>query len=124
VGRVVFDVVAPQQLGVTVLAFLLGMLTMFSLGMLLAAVLSKASVANAVGSLVYFPLLFLAGLWTPGPIMPEVLREVGQFSPLGAVAQALTAGWFGTELPLLQLVVMAAWTAVLLPLAVKLFRWT
>jgi ABC-2 type transport system permease protein len=124
VGAVVFDVVAPQQLGVTVLAFVLGMLTMFSLGMLLAAVLPRTNVANATGSLIYFPLLFLAGLWTPGPIMPDVLREIGQFSPMGAVAQAMTTGWFGDDFPLLQMIVMVAWTVVLLPLAIRVFRWT
>jgi ABC-2 type transport system permease protein len=124
VGTVVFDIVAPQQLGVTVLAFVLGMLTMFSLGMLLAAFLPRTSVANATGSLIYFPLLFLAGLWTPGPIMPDVLREIGQFSPMGAVAQAMTTGWFGDDFPALQMVVMVVYTAVLLPLAIKIFRWT
>jgi len=124
VGTVVFDVVAPAQLGVTLLAFVLGLLTMFSLGMLLAAVLPRASVANAVGSLIYFPLLFLAGLWTPGPIMPDLVREIGQYSPLGAVAQALTTGWFGEGFPLLQMVVMVVYTAVLLPLSIKIFRWT
>ena len=124
VGTVVFDIVAPEQLGVTLLAFVLGLLTMFSLGMLLAAVLPRTSVANATGSLVYFPLLFLAGLWTPGPIMPDLLREIGQFSPMGAVAQAMTTGWFGDGFPLLQTVVMVVYTAVLLPLAIKVFRWT
>lgn len=124
VGTIVFDIVAPLQLAVTVLAFVLGMLTMFSLGMLLAAVLPRASVANATGSLIYFPLLFLAGLWTPGPIMPDVLRDIGQFSPMGAVAQAMTVGWFGEGFPLLEMIVMAVYTAVLLPLAIKIFRWT
>jgi ABC-2 type transport system permease protein len=69
-------------------------------------------------------MLFLSGMWTPGPIMPDVVRDIGQFSPLGAAAQAMSAGWFETEVPTLQLVVMVAWTAVLLPLAVKLFRWS
>ncbi|MFC7877965.1 ABC transporter permease [Isoptericola sp. NPDC057391] len=124
VAQLAFGLVRPEQLGVVLGAFVLGILSMFSLGMLLAAVVSKPSTANAVGSLVYFPLLFLAGLWTPGPIMPEVVRQIGQFTPMGAAAQAMDAGWFGDGFPMLQYVVMAAWTVVLLPLAARLFRWS
>jgi ABC-2 type transport system permease protein len=36
----------------------------------------------------------------------------------------LTIGWFENGFPLIQVVIMAAWTAVLVPLAVKLFRWS
>lgn len=124
VAQLAFGIVRPTQLGVVLGAFVLGMLALFSLGMLLAAVVSKPSTANAIGSLVYFPLLFLAGLWTPGPIMPDVVRQIGQFTPMGAAAQAMDTGWFGDGFPMLQFVVMAAWTVVLLPLAVRLFRWT
>lgn len=124
VAQLAFGIVRPTQLGVVALSFVLGMLSMFSLGMLLSAVVNKPSTANAVGSLVYFPLLFLAGLWTPGPIMPDVIRQIGQFSPMGAAAQAMDTGWFGEGFPLLQCVVMVAWTVVLLPLAARLFRWS
>ncbi len=124
VAQLAFGIVRPTQLGVVLLAFALGMLSMFALGMLLSAVVSKPSTANAVGSLVYFPLLFLSGLWTPGPIMPDVVRQIGQFTPMGAAAQAMDTGWFGEGFPLLQCVVMVAWTVVLLPLAARLFRWT
>jgi ABC-2 type transport system permease protein len=36
----------------------------------------------------------------------------------------MTTGWFGDGFPLLQTVVMVVYTAVLLPLAIKVFRWT
>ncbi len=124
VAQALFGIVQPTQLGVVLGAFVLGMLSLFSLGMLLSAVVNKPSTANAVASLVYFPLLFLAGLWTPGPIMPDIVRQIGQFTPMGAAAQAMDTGWFGEGFPLLQYVVMLAYTAVLLPLAIRLFRWT
>lgn len=124
VGQVVFGLAAPVSPATVVLAFVLTVLSMLSLGMVVAAVAAKGSTASAIGNLVYFPMLFLSGMWTPGPIMPDVVRDIGQFSPLGAAAQAMSAGWFETEVPTLQLVVMVAWTTVLLPLAVKLFRWS
>lgn len=124
VGQLVFGVAAPRNLGVVLLAFVLGVISLLSLGTLIAARVPKASTASAIGSLVYFPLLFLAGLWTPGPIMPEAVRQVGQFTPLGAASQAMTAGWFEPGFPALQVVVMVVWAAVLLPLSIKLFRWS
>ncbi|MCA5894368.1 ABC transporter permease [Isoptericola sp. NEAU-Y5] len=124
VALLAFDVATPTQVGVVLLAFVLGMCAMFAVGMLVAAVAPRASAANAIAMSLYFPMLLLAGLWTPGPIMPELLRQIGQFTPLGAAGQAMTTGWFESGFPLLQCVVMVVWTAVLLPLAIRLFRWT
>ena len=124
VGSLVFDLAAPANLSIVVGSFLLGILSMFSLGMLIASRAGKASTASAIGMTLYFPMLFLAGMWTPGPIMPEALRTIGGYTPLGAATQAMTTGWFETGVPVSQLVVMAVWTVVLLPLAARLFRWS
>jgi ABC-2 type transport system permease protein len=43
---------------------------------------------------------------------------------MGAATQVMTYGWWGVgTFPWIQLVAMAVWTAVLGPLAVKVFRW-
>ncbi|PFG44491.1 ABC-2 type transport system permease protein [Isoptericola jiangsuensis] len=124
VAQVVFGVPVPTRTGVVLVAFVLGLTSMFALGMLVAALAPRASAANAVAMSLYFPMLLLAGLWTPGPIMPDLLRQVGQFTPLGAAGQALTTGWFETGFPLVQTVVMIGWTVVLLPIAIRVFRWS
>ncbi|MBD8079739.1 ABC transporter permease [Cellulosimicrobium arenosum] len=124
VGALVLGYPAPEQVGTVALAFVLTATSMMSLGVVIASRTSRASTASAIGSLVYFPLLFLSGLWTPGPMMPDAVRQVGQLTPLGAASQAMTAGWFEDGFPALQVVVMAVWTAVLLPLGVRLFRWS
>ncbi len=123
-GQLVFGIAAPEQAGVVVLSFVLGLAAMFAVGTLIAARVPRAQTASAVAMPVYFPMLLLAGLWTPGPIMPEALRVIGRYTPLGAASQAMTIGWFEQGFPLVQVVVMVAWTAVLLPIGVKLFRWT
>ncbi|MEV7961525.1 ABC transporter permease [Oerskovia paurometabola] len=124
VGSQVFDLAGPTNLTIVLASFLLGILSMFSIGMLIASRAGKASTASAVGMTLYFPMLFLAGMWTPGPVMPEVVRTVAGYTPLGAATQAMTTGWFGTGVPVSQLVVMVVWTVVLLPLAARLFRWS
>ncbi|MCC6496482.1 MAG: hypothetical protein IT193_09515 [Propionibacteriaceae bacterium] len=74
--------------------------------------------------LLYFPLLFLAGMWTPGPLMPDLARQIATYTPVGATSQALAAAWFDTGFPALQVTVLIAWTALLYPLAARTFRWT
>lgn len=120
----VFGIRTPEQPGVVVAVFALGTVQMMALGCLLAALVPTGGSATAAGMLLYFPMLLFAGVWTPGPVMPEGLATVATYVPLGSVAQGLSEGWFGDGVPVLQLVVMAAWTVVLVPLAARLFRWT
>ncbi|MPV38217.1 ABC transporter permease [Georgenia subflava] len=120
----VFGTPAPRQVAVAALAFLLGGAAMFGVGLIIASRVSKGANASGLGMLVYFPMLFLAGVWTPGPVMPDVVERVATYTPLGAASQALTEAWFGSGFPATELVVMAGWTLVTFPLAARLFRWS
>ena len=122
-GQLVFGLRAPAHLGIVVLGYVLGIAAMYSVGVLVAARVPRGSAASGIGSLLYFPMLFFAGVWTPGPTMPDAVAAIATFTPLGAAAQAMTAGWFGEAFPALRLVVLAAWTAVALPVGIRLFRW-
>lgn len=120
----VFDSPAPRQVLLAALVLLMGALAMFGLGMLVAARARTGTAASGIGMLLYFPLLFLAGMWTPGPLMPDVVRQIATYTPVGATSQALSTAWFGAGVPALQLAVLVAWTAVLYPLAARTFRWS
>lgn len=115
---------APAQPLVVAGAFILAVVQMLSVGGLIAAVAPTAGAATVASMTLYFPMLFFAGVWLPAGLMPDVLARVASVVPLGAAAQALTEGWYGEGVPALQLVVMATWTAVLVPTAAKVFRWT
>lgn len=121
---VVFGSPVPEQPAVAVLAFLLGAAAMFGVGLLIAARAPKGSAASGLGMLVYFPMLLFAGVWTPGPMMPDAIATIGAYTPLGAASQALSTAWFSAELPVLELVVMLCYVVVLYPVAARLFRWT
>ena len=121
---VVFAAPAPRQLLTTAVALLAGALAMFGLGMLIAARARTGNAAAGIGMLLYFPLLFLAGMWTPGPLMPDLARQFATYTPVGATSQALSTAWFETSFPALQLAVLVAWAVLLYPLAAKTFRWS
>ncbi|MFD7310942.1 ABC transporter permease [Promicromonospora sp. NPDC059942] len=107
------------------LVLVLSTTAMFSLGLLVAARAEKGATASGLGMLLYFPSLMFSGVWVPLSVMPDWMETIGLYLPLGAAAQGLTVGWFGTDgFPLAQVLVLVGWTVVLFPLGVKLFRWT
>jgi len=124
VGAVVaFDVAAPQNVGGLVVAFVLGSAAMCAVALLIAAVAPTARASSGLGTLVYFPMMFAAGVWTPGPMMPSVARRVADYTPLGAVSQAMQDAWAGFWPRPLHLVVMAGLTVVFGAMAARWFRW-
>lgn len=123
VTSALFRVVTPNNIAIVVLGFVLGMAAMMALGSLVSARVSRASAGTAIGNIIFFPLLLTAGVFTviePG----TVLYQIARVTPLGAASQVMSYGWFGGEtFPWVQIGTMIAWTAVLTPLAVKLFKW-
>ncbi|WP_203580025.1 ABC transporter permease [Microbacterium hibisci] len=103
--------------------YALGILSMFSIGLVIAAVAPSGMAANGIGVLLYFPLAYLAGLLQPVALMPATMVRIGELTPLGAFRQALQQVWLGQSLELAPLGLMAAYAVVLSLVAAKLFRW-
>ncbi len=124
-GFVTLDLPMPDSPLLVVAVFLLATLALFAIGLLIGGVAPKGSTASGIGMLLYFPLLFFAGLWLPISQMPDTLATIATFTPLGAASEAMTVGWFeGGEVPWRELAVLLGWTVVGYPVAAKVFRWT
>ncbi|MFE7600405.1 ABC transporter permease [Streptomyces sp. NPDC057494] len=123
VGRLAFGVALPENLAGYVLALLLAVAAALALGAAVCAVSRTQKIATAVGSAVFFPSMFTAGVWVPVQSMPDTLQRIVGFTPFGAASEALDAaasgGWPGWA----ALGVTALWTAVLTGAAVRWFRW-
>ena len=118
-----FDVVWPANLTGLLLAFALGSAAMVSVGLFVAAISPSTSASVGIGSLVYYPMLFAAGVWTPGPAMPDAVRRVADYTPLGAASQAMQDAWAGQWPSLLHVTVMLAFAGGFAALAARFFRW-
>jgi ABC-2 type transport system permease protein len=66
---------------------------------------------------------FFAGLWLPRDQMPEVLRHIGDFTPLGAGVQSLQDTLAGAWPQPLHLAVMVGFIVVAGLTAARWFRW-
>lgn len=123
VGRLAFDVELPAQFAGFVVAYLLSAAGVFAIGLLVAALVPTGKAGNAVGTLLFFPSMFFAGLWTPREVMPRVIQRIGDFTPLGAGERALHEAATGHWPSLLPVVVLIGYLVVVGAAAAKLFRW-
>ncbi|HEU4399223.1 MAG TPA: ABC transporter permease [Actinomycetota bacterium] len=123
IGAVVFDTAVPEQPVGFLVAFVLAAAALFAVGVLIAAVAPSGRAASGIGTILFFPMMFFAGLWVPRDAMPEVLRSIGDYTPLGAGVQALQDAMNGAWPQPLHLVVMAVIAIAASLTAAKLFRW-
>jgi ABC-2 type transport system permease protein len=96
---------------------------MLTLGLLVASLARNGRVAGAVGTMLFLPLMFFAGLWMPQATMPAGLRRIGDDTPLGAAVTALQHSMSGQWPPASGLAVLAGYTVAFGLLAWRFFRW-
>jgi ABC-2 type transport system permease protein len=123
VGLAAFGVHAPVSVIGLLLALVLSIAGLFAIGLSIAAVAPGGQAAGAIGSASFFPLMFFAGLWIPRPEMPSALRDISDYTPLGASVQALQSSLFTGFPSATPLLVLAGYAVVFSVLAVRLFRW-
>jgi len=122
-ARVAFDVPLPREAPAFLVAIVLAAAALLGIGLLIAALAPRARIAGAIGTMLFFPLMFFAGLWAPRATMGATLRGIGDYTPLGAAVQALQDATAGVWPSAGQLLVMAAYAVVCAVLATRLFRW-
>ncbi|MFE5081101.1 ABC transporter permease [Streptomyces mirabilis] len=123
VGRLAFDVRLPEQPYGYLLALLLAILAALALGAVVSALSRTTKIAGAIGSAVFFPMMFCAGVWIPVQAMPDLLARIVGYTPFGAAAQALNRAAAGDWPAWTHLGVLAAWTVLLTAGAARWFRW-
>ncbi|WP_329337071.1 ABC transporter permease [Streptomyces sp. NBC_01352] len=122
-GRLVFDVRLPEQPFGYAVALLLTVLATLALGAVICALSPTTKVAGAIGSAVFFPAMFCAGVWMPVQTMPDVLARIVEYTPFGAASQALNQAAAGDWPGWGHLGVLVAWTVLLTAGAARWFRW-
>ncbi len=124
-GRVFFDLRLPASLPAVTLAFLFAALAFIATGLAVAGLSPTARVAQTVGMVLYFPMLFLSGATIPREIMPEGVRRIGDFLPMTHVVELLQGLWFGEAWQAhgLETAVLAAMLALGGIVGARTFRW-
>ncbi|MBN1873094.1 MAG: ABC transporter permease [Anaerolineae bacterium] len=106
-------------------SFVLAALSFFALGFVIASLAPTTRVAQVMGMVVFYPMLFLSGAAIPQEAMPENIRSVSQFLPLTHVVRLLQGMWFNTPLSeyLVEVAVLIGMLIVGTIIAARTFRW-
>lgn len=104
--------------------WLLTMLSMFSVGLMVASLCRTTKSMNIATSLLYFPMLLFSGATIPAEVFPEAVQAVIKWMPLGIGIDLLKkvsiGNYDGILIPVVTLIVIVVICTVV---AIKTFRW-
>ncbi|MGN0293242.1 MAG: ABC transporter permease [Lachnospiraceae bacterium] len=117
------------RMGGSVLLFigvwLLTMVSMFSIGLMIAALCRTVKTMNMVTSLVYFPMLLLSGAMIPYELFPTGLQRAADIMPLTQGIKLMKAASMGIwpESACSSVILLVVITVLCGMISVKSFRW-
>jgi ABC-2 type transport system permease protein len=125
VGKVGYNVQFDGNLASVFAGFGLSALAIFTCGYLIAGLAPTARIAQTVGMVIGFPMMFLSGATMPLETLPETVRKVSNFLPLTHVVTLMRGLWMGDSWGdhLTEAAVLVGVLAVGFLLSAKTFRW-
>jgi ABC-2 type transport system permease protein len=126
VGVVVFGVEIIGSVALAAALVVLGSMTFFALGYVIASFAPTEDAANGMTSVVQFPLMFLSGIFFPIQFMPDFLQAIARLMPLTYLADGLRQTMVGgvAFAPLwVDFAVLAVCLVVFFGISARFFRW-
>jgi ABC-2 type transport system permease protein len=123
-ARLVYDLRVPEAPLSVALALVLASFSFFTVGFVLAGLLSSARTAQIVGQVIFFPMFFLSGAaGIPPEIFPDALRRVSDFLPLTYVVELVQGLWIEGSWNLTAVMVLLGVLVASVVISAKTFRW-
>lgn len=121
VAKIVFDVHFFGSYLQALAAFMLILLSIFSIGLFIAGVSKNAKSATAIAYIIYFPMLFLSGATMPLEIMPESIKSVSKALPLTYGVELMRGIWLGGNIGdyMSQILILTCIMAIFIILSVN-----
>jgi len=119
----------PVPMDVPVASFALALVfstvAILSIGFLIASLVPTARFAQPIGSIVFYPMIALSGLFVPIAALPPPLRIVARLLPITYVSSLLKGMWQGEAWSAHWIDVAALLVTFVLctALSAKVFRW-
>jgi ABC-2 type transport system permease protein len=104
-------------------SLVLSIVELFTLGLVLVALVPTQAVAQPVAGVVTFGLMFLSGLWVNPAQLDDPLRTIMYYSPSGAAVKAVLDSAFNGSPSYAALLTMAVYTVIFGFIATRYFRW-
>ena len=125
VGKLAYNVRFEGDILSVLAGFSLSTLAFLAMGFVIASVAPTARVAQTVGMVLSYPMMFLCGATIPLELLPSTVRQIADFLPLTYVVKLMRGLWVGEPWSGLWLEV-AVLTGVLVvcgAISARIFRW-
>lgn len=124
-GKRYFTVGTDVPLASFTLALLFVTVSIVSIGFLVASIVPTARFAQPIGTLIFYPMLGLSGLFVPIDSLPPVLQSIARVLPLPYAVSLLRGIWHGDGwlAHAGDAAVLAVMIAVFTAASAKVFRW-
>jgi ABC-2 type transport system permease protein len=106
-------------------AFALVLVSIFSLGLMIASSARDVRRAGMIASILYFPMLLFSGTTVPFPVFPEGVQRIASVLPLrhGIVLLNGVAAGKGMSAYLPEIALLAGIAVVAITVSIRTFRW-
>jgi ABC-2 type transport system permease protein len=107
------------------LALVISTVAILSIGFLIASMVPTARFAQPVGTLIFYPMVALSGLFVPVASLPPGLRVVARLLPLTYVSSLMKGIWQGQPWSAHtgDLAALVAFFVICTALSARVFRW-
>lgn len=105
--------------------YFLVMLSMYSIGMIIASLCPSVKITNVVCTFVYFPMLFLSGATIPFEIFPVFIQKIANILPLTHGIQLLkniSLGIYNQEM-IFSSIFLFVLAIIGCIISIKVFKW-
>lgn len=106
-------------------AYLLVMISMFSIGFMVGGIAKNNKIAGVIASILYFPMLIFSGATLPYEVMPTALQKVADILPLTQGIKLLknTSLNLSIDNVMLPILVISTLAIICIGVSIKFFRW-
>ena len=103
----------------------LTLISMFSIGLLVASICKTVKMLNVVTSILYFPMLLFSGITIPYELFPKGMQKVSDVMPISVGVRMMKEASMGvySEHIVRDFVILVVITLVCSAVAIKTFRW-
>lgn len=108
-----------------VMGFIISGISIFSIGLVIASFSKNAKIAQSLGMVIGFPMMFLSGAGLPLELMPETMKSFSKYLPLSYSVSLMRNIWTGAPFRELQgdILVLLAISILFISITVFTFRW-
>lgn len=123
-GWLLYDLRLPDAISGLIGAWVVSYLAFATFGFILGGIVPNARAAQAAGSVIFFPQLFLSGsAGIPRQLFPDTLRTLTEFLPMTQAVELIESVWRGFGWDVVALVTMAAIGIISTAISIWTFRW-